>query len=369
MNNVVELIRAEAGNTRHTTHDDWRLGLGSIAPGLEIDSPGDIGGQVLRFRFAGATLYSVQGSSQCMRRVRPSPGHGCLPMAIVQLEGSVSVRQDGRQCKLTKGSFTFIDGVVPHSLDLEQPFHHLVVQFPKTTFMPALFHRAVAVHADVQDPVNQPFFQGVGAIWQAAGNLHPLQHAAALRALVALGQLTTPICRAAKAEDMPIRALKAIEFIEENLGEPWLSPQAVAEAQGVSRRYLDELFASQEHSLQGWIWERRLQRAAEELSVSDHHRSKLSKNILQVALDLGFKTPSHFSRSFANRFGMSPRDFRQKSQLARSGPRGEVQPGAAAEAGHRDAPVARASTAAGVTACRSRSSESRLQETSIGGKK
>lgn len=317
MTNVVELIKAEPGNKLLTIHDDWRTGLGNIAPGLEIESADDVGGQVLRFKFAGATLWSVSGSSQCMRRVRPFPGGGCLPMAIIQLEGDIRVHQAGRLCDLTRGSFTFIDGMVPHRLEIDQSFHHLVLQFPKTTFMPALLHKAVALHADVRNPVNQPFFDCVSAIWQAAGNLHPLQHAAALRALIALSQLTTPISNAAKTEDMPVRALKAIEFIEQNLGEAWLCPQAVADAQGVSRRYLDELFESQEHRLQGWIWERRLQRAAEELAVDDRSRSKLSKNILQIALDLGFKTPSHFSRTFAKRFGMSPRDYRQKAQLAR----------------------------------------------------
>jgi AraC-like DNA-binding protein len=317
MHSIVEVIRAEPGNTRRTQHDDWRLGFDSIAPGLQIESTADIFGQVLRFKFAGATLWSVQGSSQSIRRVRPFPARGCVPMAIIQLEGLIRIRQEGRECALPGGSFAFLDGVVPHSVDFERPSHHLVMQFPRTSFVPALLRRAVAVQADVQNPVNQLFFECVSAIWQAAENLHPLQHASALRALVSLGQLTTPIHSAAKVKDMSIRALKAVKFIEQHLGESWLTPQAVADSQGVSRRYLDELFASQEHRLQGWIRERRLQRAAIELAADDRSRSNPLKNILQIALDLGFKAPSHFSRSFATRFGMSPREFRQQSRLAR----------------------------------------------------
>jgi AraC-like DNA-binding protein len=232
-------------------------------------------------------------------------------MAIIQLQGRQRVRQLGVECELTEGCFTFLDAAAPHRLEQSSAFHQLVVQFPRSTFTPAVFHKAVARCTGARNDVDEPFVTCVHTLWRAAPLLDPIQHVAALRALVSLAQLTRPMSLAANAHDIPTRVLKAIDYIEDNLGEPWLTPQAVADAQGVSRRYLDALFESKKFRLQGWIWERRLQRAAEELAIADPLRTRFSKSILRIATDLGFKTPSHFSRAFSKRFGVPPREYRR----------------------------------------------------------
>jgi AraC-like DNA-binding protein len=99
-------------------------------------------------------------------------------------------------------------------------------------------------------------------------------------------------------------------YIEDNLAEGWLNPQAVADAQGVSRRYLDDRFGRLGLRIEGWIWERRLLRAREELALASRLGRNNGKTIIQIALDTGFKSPSHFSRSFSSRFGVSPREYR-----------------------------------------------------------
>jgi AraC family transcriptional regulator, positive regulator of tynA and feaB len=315
---ISELVRVQPAAGNVVTLQDWRAGIRRVAPGLEIESmKADLTGEMSRFDFAGAKIWSIRSDTQRMRRIRPALDNRYRPMALIQIQSTQRVTQLGRECELTPGCFTFLDAATPHRIEHDGPFHLLVMEFPRSTFAPSVFHKAVAVRAEAHSAVDQPFFKCVDSLWSAAAFLHPEQHVAALRAVVSLGQLTTPMSSAANADDVPIRVLRAIEYIEQNLGESWLCPQAVADAQGVSRRYLDALFEAKRRRLQGWIWERRLQRAAEELAIDDLSRTNLSRSILQIALDLGFKTPSHFSRAFCRRFGVPPREFRRMAYKQR----------------------------------------------------
>ena len=100
-------------------------------------------------------------------------------------------------------------------------------------------------------------------------------------------------------------------YIENHLSAEWLTPQMIADNQQVSRRHLDELFGKIGMRIERWVWERRLIHAYEELQISARSRKGYGKSILQIALDSGFKSPSHFSRAFGARFGMPPRAYRQ----------------------------------------------------------
>ena len=71
---------------------------------------------------------------------------------------------------------------------------------------------------------------------------------------------------------------------------------------GMSTRQLQRYFRRNLHcSPQIWLNERRLQ-AAEDLLLS-------GESVKKVALDLGFKQPSHFCRQFKNRNKMTTSQF------------------------------------------------------------
>jgi transcriptional regulator GlxA family with amidase domain len=65
-------------------------------------------------------------------------------------------------------------------------------------------------------------------------------------------------------------------------------------------RYTHELF---NNTLQDWLDEQRLADAAAMLSQSD-------ELIKTIAYDLGFKSVSHFSNKFKERYGMSPKEYK-----------------------------------------------------------
>ena len=98
------------------------------------------------------------------------------------------------------------------------------------------------------------------------------------------------------------------QMIERRLDEPDLSPARIAQSEGISERYLQKLFESTGDNFSHYLRERRLQRCWAELSnPAEAHRS-----VSEIAFQCGFNDAAHFSRAFRERFGLSPRTFRQQ---------------------------------------------------------
>jgi AraC-like DNA-binding protein len=116
-------------------------------------------------------------------------------------------------------------------------------------------------------------------------------------------------------------------FIETHLQEPTLCPAIIAAAAGISVRHLHRLFAAKSCTVAEWIRERRLERCRTDLS--DPHLRE--RHITDIALGWGFSDSAHFSHSFKQEFGVSPREFRSHAssgKLAQIPPTPHRQPGA-----------------------------------------
>jgi transcriptional regulator GlxA family with amidase domain len=91
--------------------------------------------------------------------------------------------------------------------------------------------------------------------------------------------------------------------VEQNLGNDALCLQSVADAVGLSPRYINKLFEAEATSLMRWTWSRRLQRAHGALQTGGR------RAISELAYACGFKNLSHFSRSFRERYGCAPSEM------------------------------------------------------------
>jgi AraC-like DNA-binding protein len=107
----------------------------------------------------------------------------------------------------------------------------------------------------------------------------------------------------------PNRALltRARSFIEEHLSDPQLTPALVAKEIGVSLRQLQNLFAAEESTVADWIRSRRLERCRHDLADLTLGHVPVSK----IGSRWGFSNPSHFSKLFRAKYGISPRDYRR----------------------------------------------------------
>ncbi|QNP75440.1 helix-turn-helix domain-containing protein [Streptomyces roseirectus] len=96
-------------------------------------------------------------------------------------------------------------------------------------------------------------------------------------------------------------------FIEDHLTDPALGPESIARAHHISVRYLHKLFQSDGTTVGRWIRRRRLDSCRHELASR-------TVTVAAVAHRWGFTSPSHFSRTFRDAYGMSPREWRVRAR-------------------------------------------------------
>ena len=104
--------------------------------------------------------------------------------------------------------------------------------------------------------------------------------------------------------DLQIQAI--LVFCRQNLHEPDLSPQRVADRFRVSVRTLHARFSQIGQTFGRWLLEARLDACG--TALHDAHQRNL--NISEIAYRIGFNDLSHFNKAFRARFGMTPRDWR-----------------------------------------------------------
>ncbi|WP_439135974.1 helix-turn-helix domain-containing protein [Pseudomaricurvus sp.] len=104
------------------------------------------------------------------------------------------------------------------------------------------------------------------------------------------------------------RLKTALNFIDVHLSDPKLSNVRVAEACGISPRYLSFLLNKQGLSFADYVKEKRLEVASRWLSSS----SPSEITIAEIAFRVGFKSPAHFSRIFKQAYEKGPREYRSE---------------------------------------------------------
>jgi AraC family transcriptional regulator, positive regulator of tynA and feaB len=99
---------------------------------------------------------------------------------------------------------------------------------------------------------------------------------------------------------------EAVQYVQQNLECPELSPDQIADFMHVSRRTLYHVFELGSETPQALVQRMRLERCREILC---HDRTR-GANITQLALDFGFSDPAYFTRVFRRRFGITPSQCR-----------------------------------------------------------
>jgi AraC-like DNA-binding protein len=100
-------------------------------------------------------------------------------------------------------------------------------------------------------------------------------------------------------------------FIESHLGDPELTPAAVAAAHHISLRYLHKLFEPEPHGVAGLIRQRRLERCRHDLLDP----AQADRPVAGIAAHWGFSSAAHFSRVFREAYGLPPAEFRRAYRL------------------------------------------------------
>jgi AraC-like DNA-binding protein len=241
--------------------------------------------------------------------IRRSPEDDFL--VNLAISGRAVVAQDGRDAVLRPGDFTVYDSARPCRIDCPDPFRLLVLKIPRDLFLSHCQLPPGATATAVQGD------RGVGALFSSllrrlpahTGGLPPeVVGQVGVNVLELLATVLSDLAgdvRPALPREAQLQ--RARRYITDHLGDPGLSPPTVAEALGLSVRYLHLLFQAESTSPFRWILERRLELAARLLADP----RQASRSITDIAFSVGFKDTSHFTRVFKHRYGAGPRDYRR----------------------------------------------------------
>ena len=93
---------------------------------------------------------------------------------------------------------------------------------------------------------------------------------------------------------------RIVDYVEREIGNP-LDVATIAAKMGCSPRYVHQAFAERGTTPARFVWMTRLDRAYQEICETGR-----KVGLAQTATRFGFKSYSHFSRCFRERFGVSP---------------------------------------------------------------
>ncbi|MFG2293956.1 helix-turn-helix domain-containing protein [Streptomyces sp. NPDC048603] len=247
--------------------------------------------------------------------------------------GKEWIAQRRNESALSAGDLVFWDSSHPWEAGVPDASGHveaIVLQFPRS----AIPLRPERLDAMLARPI--PARTGMAAI--LAQFIVSLQSQGAdcrPQDLARLGDIAVDLTAACLAQqtDAPqdlspearTRALRARinRFVEYNLGDPELTPRAVAEHHSVSLRTLYTLFASRDGSpeltgagtgtgIAADIRRRRLERCRQDLATPELH----NHTVQSIAARWGFTSATVFARAFRDAYGTTPTRYRQEAMAA-----------------------------------------------------
>jgi AraC-like DNA-binding protein len=311
------LIRIE-DEPRRTRLDHLRHVLGdSIVPfGVWVDPERDVRAEIRAGAVGPVHLIRVSApplrADRGPRLIRASDPE--LLKIDLQLGGPTVFSQGDREGTLYAGDFTLVDLSHPcRFVDREDTHEMLAVKFPRAALplphneLERLTAVPISGRAGLGAPITA-LARHLGRRLEVYGPTEGARLATALMDLLVVA-LAERLDRVATiAPDTRRRALLAgvQAFIERRLGDPALSPRAIAEAHHISLRYLHKLFEGQDATVSGWIRARRLQRCRRDLLDPAFGDWSVSA----IGARWGLTDPTHFGRVFRAAYGLPPAEYR-----------------------------------------------------------
>ncbi|MDQ0767038.1 helix-turn-helix domain-containing protein [Streptomyces canus] len=282
---------------------------------------GTFTGRIATDQVGALRVSVVEADAQRAKRTQAHIARTPVPLVAVgvQMTGRTVLVQEGRQATADRNDLFVYDTSRPYFLDQPERFSTRVVLIPRRMLdLPdEILHSVSGTVIGTGSgcaAVLRPFLTTVTASAHvyspsAAGGL--VSGFIDLFSTLVAEQSRVLTAGAETTRKHLVRRVR--EYIDLNLGDPALSPDAVAKAQHISVRYLHRLFEDEGITVGRLIQRRRLEECAHELS----RRSRTSPTVSAIAQRWGFVNPTHFSRVFRDAYGLSPRAWRTVRLQAR----------------------------------------------------
>ncbi|MBX3530667.1 MAG: helix-turn-helix domain-containing protein [Rhizobiaceae bacterium] len=297
--------------------DRWQKATRDVSGGIETRLSGPVSsfrGSIQRFNVLGLSYSSIETNARATLRGRdtlePGKRYHCL---VYQARGRSMAKQGSRVAMLNPSDMVLLS---PHeNCDFinRGMIRHLSFSIPE-----AALHRALG-DEDIPHAIPIAGDSALGSILaglllQVHGRSAELARFVTPTLDVAMASLLTPLIRETGNTDrgierMPdiVSTMSVIRFVDANLRNANLSPKYIARALDCSVRHVHRAFEGTGMTISAYIKEERLKASANELRAPRH----AADSITEIAMRWGFSEVSHFSRSFRDQFGYSPREYRE----------------------------------------------------------
>lgn len=237
---------------------------------------------------------------------------------LLQASGSSLFQHYGHEVRLAEGDFVLCDTGLPHHFETSDPSVTVMVRVTPEVleeFLPGAdrycglllgqsvgaTHTASAMVRSLGEHV------GAGCVRDFAPRIaRNLLEMLSISYTIAFGGIPSPSTTTRR------RRSDVIRYIEEHLHDPSMSVESVAEGVHVSPRYLRAIFATSGEKVSAYILRRRLEECARRM----RDPAWSSMTLMQIALSRGFNSAAHFTRSFREQYGASPREYRRATLAA-----------------------------------------------------
>jgi len=237
---------------------------------------------------------------------------------LLQAEGASTFYHYGKESQLSEGDFVLCDTGLPHYFKTNEHSVTVMVRVPGDvlrTYLPTP-EQFCGQHLGRATGVTGTVAAMVRELSAGPSMIDPVCEDRVARYLIEMISMSYMMGIDGVQEASAIawqRRKDVIQFIEDNLRDPELSPATISEGLRVSPRYLRTVFASGGEKMSAYILRRRLEECARQMS----NPAWSAHTLTEIAFSWGFNSAAHFTRTFNEKYGMAPREYR-KTILART---------------------------------------------------
>lgn len=294
--------------------DTWNKWVNDSVTGLQIDA-------VCQDDFSAVLQRVALGRLRFMH-LASDPAHihhrrehivrwGQDPVFLVHLQrrGTSFNYQDGRETVLEQGDYVLRDSTREYDITLAGATENLVLRVPYARLKERIScpESLTCIRMSGSTGVSGLVSNFIQQLWETFA----AQPAGASERLadILLDLLVESYrgIHVAGSSSAFARRLQVLQFIEENLRNTELSPRLIADSLNTSLRHLHRLFQDDQNSIGRLILNQRLEACAKTLAEP----LQANRSITEIAFRWGFNSSTYFGRAFKDRFGMTPKYYRQ----------------------------------------------------------
>ncbi|MGE8691401.1 MAG: helix-turn-helix domain-containing protein [Achromobacter sp.] len=303
-------------------YDRWRAALADAFGPFEVHhgKPAQFAGRVRYARRGSLQFNDLHYQGQKLERTAGNVSRLDQEFYTfgLPLSGPLAVRQQGREFQLEPGCVYLMNQSLPYQATAlgTEGYRSLSISFPRSALAQrdsriGAFHTLRIGDGSPRGAMLASYMDHLFKGLDGWSDAEAAELGERLIDLIVLFLVQPGQGHASEADSSVTLAhrQRALAYIRQHLADPGLSPARVAQGCGISVAYLHRILSAGGLSVESFIFDQRLERCRA-LLLDPRHRHR---GIAELAYQVGFSHPAHFSRLFKRRFGMSARELRART--------------------------------------------------------